>query len=60
MSQIRDPGESGRRRALAAMIVLIVLVAGGVWLAETLRRESALEDCLASGRRECVPLRPEP
>ncbi|WP_093570783.1 hypothetical protein [Methylobacterium sp. 174MFSha1.1] len=56
----RDPGEAGRHRALAAMVFLIVLVVGGVWLAGALRRESAREDCLASGRRDCAVLRSDP
>ncbi|TNC07502.1 hypothetical protein FF100_32265 [Methylobacterium terricola] len=60
MTQPRDPDAAGRRRALAAMLFLIVLVVGGVWLANTLRREAAREDCLASGRRDCAVIRPEP
>ncbi|KMO34190.1 hypothetical protein VQ03_23680 [Methylobacterium tarhaniae] len=60
MPQTDDPDETGRRRALAAIVVLAVLVIGGVWLANTLRRESAREDCLASGRRDCAALQPGP
>ncbi|GJD63187.1 hypothetical protein [Methylobacterium frigidaeris] len=60
MPQARDPDESGRRRAIAALLFLIVLVAGGVWLADALRREAAREDCLASGRRDCAVLRSDP
>lgn len=56
MPETRDPDESGRRRALAAILFLIVLVAGAVWLADSLRREAAREDCLAGGRRDCAPL----
>ncbi|QRE76294.1 hypothetical protein [Methylobacterium aquaticum] len=56
MLETRDPDESGRRRALAAIPFLIILVAGGVWLADSLRREAAREDCLAGGRRDCAPL----
>jgi hypothetical protein len=57
MTQPPDPAEAGRRRALAALLFLIVLVIGGVWLADALRRESEREDCLASGRRDCAVVR---
>ncbi|TGE02394.1 hypothetical protein [Methylobacterium nonmethylotrophicum] len=56
MPPSRDPDEAGRRRALAAILFLAALVIGGVWLANTLRRESVREDCLMSGRRDCAAL----
>ncbi|MFH6785570.1 MULTISPECIES: hypothetical protein [Methylobacterium] len=60
MTKPHDPDEAGRRRALAAILFLFVLVIGGVWLANTLRREAAREDCLASGRRDCAEIRSAP
>lgn len=60
MTRAPDPDEAGRRRALAAVLFLLILVVGGVWLANTLRREAAREDCLASGRRDCAVIRSEP
>lgn len=53
MTQPPDPGDAGRRRALAALLFLAVLVGACVWLAGVLRRESVREDCWASGRRDC-------
>ncbi|WP_279357751.1 hypothetical protein [Methylobacterium indicum] len=53
MTQPPDPGDAGRGRALAALLFLAILVVACVWLAGVLRRESAREDCLASGRRDC-------
>ncbi|WP_167350050.1 hypothetical protein [Methylobacterium platani] len=56
MTTPHDPDDAARRRALAAILFLLVLVLGGVWLAGALRREAAREDCLASGRRDCAVL----
>ncbi|WP_091753815.1 hypothetical protein [Methylobacterium sp. ap11] len=60
MTQPPDPGDAGRRRALAALLFLAVLVVACVWLAGVLRRESVREDCLAGGRRDCAELRSDP
>jgi hypothetical protein len=40
----------------AAFIVLVALVAGGYWLADTMARIRKNEDCAASGRRNCIPI----
>lgn len=48
------PGDRGSGwRNLAVLGFLALLVLGCVWLASTLRHESQVEDCLASGRRDC-------
>lgn len=41
------------RQNLAAAIVVIVLVIAGVWLMNTMRRNSEVEDCLMQHRRNC-------
>jgi hypothetical protein len=52
------PGDDNHRplRNLAALVFLALLVAGGVWLAEVMARQSKLEDCLLSGRTNCAPI----
>jgi hypothetical protein len=42
-----------RRRALAGLIVVLLLVAGGLALTHVLRDMAALQDCALSGRSNC-------
>jgi hypothetical protein len=52
-----DPDPAGRRRrSLWALVVVVVLVAGGWVLQQRLRANANMEDCLLSGRRNCVPI----
>jgi len=37
-------------------LLLIVIVAGGVWLMNTLRDISKMQDCAMQGRRNCAPI----
>jgi hypothetical protein len=41
---------------LIGIIVVLVLAICGIVLINALRRESALEDCLMSGRTNCAPI----
>jgi hypothetical protein len=43
---------------IAACIVLLIL--GSVWLLETMRKNSILEDCLMAGRKNCSPISAPP
>lgn len=54
----RDPeGEGGpRSRALVGLVVIVLLVVLGFWLARQLHTSAALQDCLAAGRRNCAPI----
>ena len=50
----RDREEADRRTAgLAAIVVVLLLLIGGLVLAKTLHRTSHVEDCLLAGRRDC-------
>jgi hypothetical protein len=51
-----DEDHSPRLKALIGLIVLALLVIAGVYLVHALREESAREDCLMSGRRNCAPI----
>lgn len=47
----------GRGRGnVIALLFLVVLVAGGWWLAGALTRSRNTLDCLSSGRRNCGPV----
>jgi hypothetical protein len=50
----RDHEEADRRTAgLAAIVVVLVLLIGGLWLTRVLHNKSQMEDCLMAGRRDC-------
>ncbi len=46
--------EADRQTAsLAAVVVILVLLALGLFLVHTLRHAASVEDCLMAGRRNC-------
>jgi len=55
-------GENGDARPrppfgpLIALLVLVLLVLGGLWLTQKLSAEARLENCLASGRTNCLSI----
>jgi hypothetical protein len=51
-----DDGPGSRRGALIALIVLLALVIGGLWLIHTLRSAGSLQDCVMAGRTNCAPV----
>jgi hypothetical protein len=51
-----DPDPGGRRRALAGLVIVVVLLAVGLWLARELRSASRIQDCVMSGRSNCEPI----
>lgn len=53
MSQGSPDDDRQRLRSVLALGLVLALVFGGVWLFTVLRHEAQLEDCLASGRRDC-------
>jgi len=48
--------QPSRRPALIALVVVVLLVACGLWLSNTLRQSGKVEDCLMAGRRNCAPI----
>lgn len=50
-----DP-EDRRTRTLLGVIVLILIVGAGLWLASVLRQQSAIGDCLLARRTNCDAL----
>lgn len=51
-----DPEPDGRRGALAGLVIAVVLLLIGLWLARELRSASQIQDCVMSGRSNCQPI----
>lgn len=52
-----DGADEDRSRGnLVALVFIALLVAGGYWLFTALEKHREIGDCIASGRRDCVPL----
>jgi hypothetical protein len=39
-----------------ALMVVVLLVAGGLWIADTIAQMRKTQDCVLSGRRGCTPI----
>ncbi len=49
----RNPG----LRALAGLGLILVLIVGVLFLLQQLRHSAEIQDCVASGRTNCAPIR---
>jgi hypothetical protein len=50
--------ETARERRIANAVLLfflLVVVGGGIWLANAMFEQRRLDDCMAQGRRNCAP-----
>jgi len=47
---------SSMRQIIAALILLVVLVGGGLWLTRALRGAATIQDCVSAGRTNCAPI----
>lgn len=48
------PEQGGNRRgAIAVLVIAVLLLVVGVWLAHELTAASKMQDCLMSGRTNC-------
>jgi hypothetical protein len=61
-SDLHDPDEhAGRsRQNIVAVVIVLLLLGGGWWLMSELQHHREVENCIASGRHDCVPITPEP
>ena len=58
-SERRDPEDDEGDRTLANIVLVIgfvVLVGGGVWLANAMIDARKADECISSGRRNCNPI----
>jgi len=51
-----EDSDDRRTASLAGMAVTLLLLVVGLVLVHALHRRTTIEDCLLSGRRDCVPL----
>jgi len=51
-----EPEPTSPRALLAAVAVLVLLVALGLWLSGVLGSANTIQDCVASGRTNCAPI----
>jgi hypothetical protein len=49
-------GNGSRRGALLALLLIAALVVGAILLTQRLHRDAAVQDCVASGRRDCAAI----
>ena len=54
-----DEGGS-RRGAIVGLLIAVVMLAVGLWLAHDLTAASKMQDCLMSGRTNCNVIQPAP
>jgi hypothetical protein len=54
-----DPEQGDNRRgAIAGLIIAVVLLAAGLWMAHDLTAASKMQDCAMSGRTNCNVIEP--
>ncbi|UPK23754.1 DUF2273 domain-containing protein [Bradyrhizobium sp. 195] len=57
-SQQKPPSGDNRRGAIAGLIIAIMILGIGWWLARDLTAASKMQDCLMSGRSNCNVIEP--
>ena len=53
-----EPKEN-RRPAMAGLVIAVVRLVVGLWLAHELTAASKMQDCLMSGRTNCNVIQPQ-
>ncbi len=53
-----DDPPPNRRGALIALLAVVALVAGGIWLSQQLHSTGKIQDCVMAGRKNCAPVTP--
>lgn len=54
----KPPSGDSRRGAIAGLVIAIVILGIGWWLARDLTAASKMQDCLMSGRSNCNVIEP--
>ncbi len=48
-----NPSRTG---PLAALVVIVLLVLGALYVSHRLRQAASIQDCVAAGRTNCAPI----
>jgi hypothetical protein len=51
-----EGGSGGPWRALVGLALIVLLGVGALLIMQQLRHAAAIQDCVASGRRNCAPI----
>lgn len=54
----RSQTDGNRRGAIAGLLIAVVILGVGWWLARSLTAASRMQDCLMSGRTNCNVIEP--
>ena len=57
-SSSKPPSGNNRRGAIAGLVIALLILAIGWWLARDLTSASKMQDCLMSGRTNCNVIEP--
>lgn len=62
MNDARDPDEDTDRTTanIILLVGFVVLVGGGIWLANAMIDARKADECISSGRRNCNPIEAPP
>jgi hypothetical protein len=55
-----DPDGGSRGRALAGLVVIVLIIVAVVFVIGRLRQSAQMQDCIASGRTNCAPIEAPP
>lgn len=56
MAEDERGGDGSPWRAVVGLGLIAVLIVGVLFVMQQLRHAAAIQDCVASGRRDCVPI----
>ena len=52
-----DPPEDSRGRAnIVALVFIVLLFAAAFWVFKSLQQNNDVQNCIASGRRDCIDI----
>ena len=56
---MEEPDNSDRGK-IVALIVVVLIVLGGIFLEQKLRADANIQDCVMAGRTNCAPIAGSP